>query len=167
MTRSSDVLLVATLAATGVLTILVVLLAREVVRLRRAYRVALRPGEDAIGALARHQQELDALRGDLATVHRNTERLRELLRSTISRTAVVRYDAFPDMGGALSFSAAFLDEHGNGLVLSAINGRTETRAYAKPVVGGTSEFNLSPEEIEAIETAQRGGSGPDRRGARR
>jgi hypothetical protein len=68
--------------------------------------------------------------------------------------AVVRYDAFGDMGGALSFSAALFDDNGDGLVISSINGRSETRTYAKSLVGLKSDHTLSPEEQEAIETAR-------------
>jgi hypothetical protein len=65
----------------------------------------------------------------------------------------VRFDAFDDMGGRLSFSVALLDEHGDGTVITAINGRTETRAYAKPVIRGASCHTLSQEEIAAIAQA--------------
>ena len=71
----------------------------------------------------------------------------------LTRVAVVRYDAFGDLAGALSFSAALLDDAGNGLVLSSINGRSETRTYAKGVTGGDSDAPLSPEEREAIAEA--------------
>ena len=71
----------------------------------------------------------------------------------LTRVAVVRYDAFGDLAGALSFSAALLDDAGNGLVLSSINGRSETRTYAKGVTAGSSEAPLSPEEQEAIAEA--------------
>jgi hypothetical protein len=63
---------------------------------------------------------------------------------------MVRYDAFEDMGGRLSFSAALLDDHGDGIVLTSINGRTETRTYAKPILSTESEYNLSEEERAAI-----------------
>ncbi len=79
---------------------------------------------------------------------RRTEEARAL-----TRVAVVRYDAFGDLAGALSFSAALLDDAGNGLVLSSINGRSETRTYAKGVSGGHSDAPLSPEEQEAIAEA--------------
>ena len=72
----------------------------------------------------------------------------------LRHVAVVRYDAFGDMGGRLSFSAALLDDQGDGLVLSSINGRTETRTYAKTLVGLKSEHTLSPEEQEAIAAAR-------------
>jgi hypothetical protein len=71
----------------------------------------------------------------------------------LTRVAVVRYDAFGDLAGALSFSAALLDDAGNGLVLSSINGRSETRTYAKGVAAGRSDAPLSPEEQEAIAEA--------------
>ena len=75
--------------------------------------------------------------------------------SALRHVSVIRYDAFGDMGGRLSFSAALLDDHGDGLVISSINGWSETRTYAKGLVGLRSEHTLSPEEQEAIETARR------------
>jgi hypothetical protein len=81
--------------------------------------------------------------------------LRADLSGTLRHVAVVRYDAFGDMGGRLSFSAALLDDDGDGLVLTSINSRTETRTYAKGVQGGASSSELSPEEQEAIDEAVR------------
>lgn len=77
-------------------------------------------------------------------------------RFALQRFGLVRYDAFSEMGGQLSFSAAFLDDHGDGVVITSINGRTETRTYAKPVKGLASAHNLSEEEREAIASASRG-----------
>jgi hypothetical protein len=74
----------------------------------------------------------------------------------LRHVAVVRYDAFGDMGGRLSFSAALYDDNGDGLVISSINGRSETRTYAKSLVGLKSDHTLSPEEADAIEAARRG-----------
>ena len=68
--------------------------------------------------------------------------------------AVVRYDAFADMGGRLSFSAALFDAQGDGLVISSINGRSETRTYAKALRAHESEQTLSPEEQQAISEAR-------------
>ncbi|MCW2933627.1 MAG: hypothetical protein JWM19_4589 [Actinomycetia bacterium] len=63
------------------------------------------------------------------------------------------------MSGQLSFSLALLNSDGDGIVLSSINGRAETRTYAKTVVGGQGAQELSPEEEEAIRLA-RTGKGP-------
>ena len=73
----------------------------------------------------------------------------------IRHVAVVRYDAFADLAGRLSFSVALLDDAGDGVVLTAINGRTEARSYAKGVKGGRGDQLLSPEEEEAIDAALR------------
>ena len=73
----------------------------------------------------------------------------------LRHVSVVRYDAFGDMGGALSFSAAIYDDQGDGLVISSINGRQETRTYAKALVGFKSEQTLSPEEQQAIDAARK------------
>jgi hypothetical protein len=75
-------------------------------------------------------------------------------RTALRHVGVVRYDAFGDMGGRLSFSAAVFDAQGDGFVLSSINGRSETRTYAKALLGLQSEQTLSPEEQQAIREAQ-------------
>lgn len=94
-----------------------------------------------------------------------TDRRQEgLLRSSVRRVALVRYDAFEDVGGRLSFSCALLDDHGDGVVVTSINGRQDTRVYAKPVTAGRSPYNLSPEEREAIRRALEGADGGGRVG---
>jgi hypothetical protein len=76
------------------------------------------------------------------------------LAVTLRRLGVVRYDAFDDMGGRLSWSLALLDDSGTGVVLTSIHGRSDARTYAKPVSSWTSEQSLSPEEGEAIALAR-------------
>ena len=73
--------------------------------------------------------------------------------------AIVRYDALNEMSGQLSFSLALLNAVGDGVVLSSINGRAETRTYAKPVHAGKGGQQLSPEEAQAVHSA-RLGTGP-------
>ena len=110
-------------------------------------------GEDLLAAVARQVEATERLRGKLNLVGRETAQLRQRVSSMVRTVGFTRYDAFPDVGGHLSFSAAFLDEAGDGVVLSAINGRAETRSYAKPVRGGQSDHNLSDEERTAIALA--------------
>lgn len=75
--------------------------------------------------------------------------------------AIVRYDALNEMSGQLSFSVAFLNAAGDGVVISSINGRSETRTYAKVVLGGNGTQELSPEEEQAVRSARLGVSLPD------
>ena len=92
----------------------------------------------------------------LATVRDDVHGVRRDLRQSLRNVAVVRYDAFGDMGGRLSFSCAVVDDEGDGLVISSIHARGESRTYAKGIVGGSSEITLTPEEQEAL-SAARGG----------
>ena len=86
--------------------------------------------------------EINALRGDVS--------------SSLRHLAVVRYDAFGDMGGHLSWSMALLDDAGDGVVLTSIHGRSDSRTYAKNVTSWTANQQLSPEEEEAIGFARAG-----------
>ena len=74
--------------------------------------------------------------------------------------AVVRYDALSEMSGQLSFSMAVLNSLGDGVVLSSINGRSETRTYAKVIRSGDSAQPLSPEEEHAVRSARLGRGTP-------
>jgi hypothetical protein len=145
-------------AVTGVLGLLLALLAvAQLRRMRRAYAVL--QGSEGRGtfvdAVSRHAAAVETLRSEVAAVQSDVSAVRSDLAAAVRHVAVVRYDAFGDMGGRMSFSAALLDDAGDGLVLTSINGRSETRNYAKGVTAGRSEQSLSPEEIEAVETATR------------
>jgi hypothetical protein len=74
----------------------------------------------------------------------------------LREVGIVRYDALNEMSGQLSFSLALLNTLGDGVVISSINGRAETRTYAKPVVAGQGAQELSPEEAQAVHAARRG-----------
>jgi hypothetical protein len=139
-----------------VLALAVAVLAARLRAVRRTYAALLAGGdvdEDLLAAVARQVEATERLRGKLNLVGRETAQLRQRVSSLVGTVGLTRYDAFPDAGGHLSYSAAFLDEAGDGVVLSAINGRSETRSYAKPVRGGRSEHNLSDEERAAISMA--------------
>jgi hypothetical protein len=107
------------------------------------------------------------------TAHRRTARVvrecNELIQGAVGSrgtvdpralrdVAIVRYDALSEMSGQLSFSLALLNAQGDGVVLSSINGRAETRTYAKPVRAGKGEQELSPEEAQAVHSARLGTS---------
>ena len=82
----------------------------------------------------------------------------------VAYTSLVRYDAYNEMSGQQSSSVALLDAHGTGVVVSSILHRDQARVYVKQVHEGASELELSPEELEAIETAMAGAARRRRRG---
>lgn len=96
----------------------------------------------------------DALPEDVLGLRQEVAALREEGRGALRQVALVRYDAFDEMGGHLSWSLALLDDNGDGVVMTSIHGRSEARTYAKSVTAWRSDQQLSPEETEAIESAR-------------
>ena len=109
--------------------------------------------KQAVLVLTKHDQDLARLKVALRDLAAEQRRQAELLMGAVQRVGLIRYDAFDDMGGHLSFSTALLDANGDGVVITSINGRQDTRCYAKPVEGWTSKHNLSQEEELAIQQA--------------
>jgi len=103
--------------------------------------------------LERQAAQIDRLEQAVRILNAADKKQQVLIDGSVRHVALLRYDAFEDVGGRLSFSFAMLDHHGTGVVLTSINGRQETRVYAKPVTDGTSSYNLSLEEEEAIRQA--------------
>ena len=80
--------------------------------------------------------------------------LREAMQRSIQRVGLVRFNPFSDTGGDQSFSIALLDGEGDGLVVSSLFSRNDTRVFAKPIQGGQSKYHLTEEEQQAISLAQ-------------
>jgi hypothetical protein len=99
------------------------------------------------------EQCADMLRRQLKVAHGSVD------ERAMRDVAIVHYDALKEMSGHRSFSLALLNSVGDGVVISSINGRTETRTYAKVIVAGHPVDGLSPEENQALRAA-RLGKGP-------
>ena len=99
---------------------------------------------------------VEAVPEDVHGLRQEVAALRREGGDALRHLAVVRYDAFGDMGGHLSWSVALLDDAGDGVVLTSIYGRSDARTYAKSIGGWSCEQQLSPEELEAIEHARPG-----------
>ncbi len=146
MPLSADVLSWLTLLA-------LVLAAVAAVLAVAAYRRA--PSPHMRGAKATRRKQIPHPRGPVTPlstdeVSEEIHRLRRDMSTSLRHLAVVRYDAFGDMGGHLSWSMALLDDGGDGVVLTSIHGRSDSRTYAKNVSSWTAGQQLSPEEQEAI-----------------
>ena len=112
------------------------------------------PMDDALRAvLEGHAAQIQRLEQAARVLNGTDKKQQVQIEGSVRRISLLRYDAFEDVGGRLSFSCAMLDDHGTGVVLTSINGRQETRVYAKPIAEGTSTYNLSVEESEAIRQA--------------
>jgi hypothetical protein len=154
MTLSPQVLTLLVLIAVALSAFALLILASQ--RGPRRSPEAMPAGDRAVIRIEEHERAIARLRQEVAVLAEADAGLRELARGPLQRVGLVRYDAFEDMGGRLSFSLALLDGTGAGVVITSINGRSDTRCYAKPVVAGSSDHNLSEEEAEAIRRATAG-----------
>lgn len=91
-------------------------------------------------------RKVEAVEGMQAKIDRD-------LQQSIGPIGIVRYNAFDDIGSDLSFSIAILNREKNGVVISSLYGREDSRIYAKPVANGESEYKMTEEEKEAVRIA--------------
>ena len=107
-----------------------------------------------IESVARHVEQTSTLRGEVAALQAQLKITQRDVSAALRHVAVVRFNAFDDMGGQMSFATAVLDDNGDGLLLTSIHGHTESRTYIKPVTARKADGRISPEETQAIEYAR-------------
>jgi hypothetical protein len=134
------------------LTILVFVLAAVSVT---ALVVAAVPFREVLAR--RRRAASSTLPTDVAGLRDEVEVLRSEEAGALRHLALVRYDAFGDMGGRLSWSLALADDRGDGVVLTSISGRSDARTYAKNISDWAAEQPLSPEEEDAVSQAKAAG----------
>ena len=142
-------------AAVIVLAIWVAWLQRSDAVLRRRLRRLIGDGE-GLGLdelLDKQFGRLDTVAERVEALNRLHHDLEALSRQSIQKVGVVRFNPFADTGGDQSFAVALLDAQGNGVVLSSLHGRADTRIFAKQVQAGRSKHALSDEEQDAIRKA--------------
>lgn len=126
-------------------------------RIRAAIRGGRRPdspaAQDASALLALQSAAIEKIEAKVAELADAVHRLESDGQGHIQHLGIVRYQAFPDVGGDLSFSLALLDGRQTGAVITGLWSRSECRIYAKPVVDGKCEYPLSDEELLALERA--------------
>ena len=147
------------IAAAGIALLAIAIALVLHVRLRRVRAAQLTlqgsGGGDLVDFAVSLQGRVDGLHRALDEVTAALGRLERRVDATVSRLAVVRYDAYEQTGGHQSASVALLDASRSGVVLSAIQGRDYARIYVKELDGGRAAVSLSPEEQEAVERAMR------------
>jgi hypothetical protein len=153
--QTLSLLVVALAVAVVVLGAWVAWLQRSEAQLRRRLRRVLPEGESSgiDEILDRQLKRIDSLTERVDALNKLHRELEALGQRTIQKVAVVRYNPFSDTGGDQSFAMALLDSLGNGVVLSSLHSRTDTRVFAKAVHNGRSKYQLSDEEQEAIKKA--------------
>ena len=146
------------IAMMGIMVFILLYMVRvsmKLTRFMKKYRIFMR-GKDAVSlekAFSQKFLEVDKI-VELNKIHANEiRRIKEIQSRTANKIGIVKYDAFPDVGGRLSFALAMLDESDSGFVLNAIHGRDGCYTYIKEIVKGESYVALGQEEKEALRQA--------------
>ena len=151
----SSELIVALVLCIVLLVLMHLRLQAQVGRIQSHYQRLARGGSGASleDVLERHLDRIDETATNVANLDRLCRDIEQTLEHTIQQVGIVRFNPFVDTGGDQSFSIALLDGAGDGLVISSLFGRSETRVFAKPVQKGQSKYTLTGEELEAIQLA--------------
>ena len=107
-------------------------------------------GKDLSEDLNRYMDKVLSIEKELSDTKVFYKKLSKKLSLCIQKVGIVKYDAYRDTTSNLSFAVAMLDEHNNGIVLNGIYSREMSNIYAKPIVDGKSDYNLTDEEQEAV-----------------
>jgi hypothetical protein len=134
---------------------------RQLQLLDEHYHVVMKgaDGQNLAAALEAYARRLQASENRVTKLEARAENLDSRLQRAITRLQLIRYRAFEDAGGDQSFTLALLDETDNGAIVTGIHGRGGVRVYGKPIAAGSSSYNLTAEEKQAIAAAAGGDAG--------
>jgi len=149
------ILIIAMMGILVLVLLYMVHVSMKMTRFLKKYRVFMK-GKDAVSlekAFTQKFLEVDKLT-EMSRLHNDEiHRIKEIQKRSANKIGIVKYDAFPDVGGRLSFALAMLDESDSGFVLNTIHGRDGCYTYVKEIVKGESYIVLGPEEKEALRQA--------------
>lgn len=117
------------------------------------------PGESAgqiLDSLENHSRELAAVRDAISSLSARLDSHEDKLKECLQKVGLVRFNAFDDVGGEQSFALVLLDDKGNGVAISSLYGRQDSRLYAKAISNADGERPLSDEEKSALRNALSG-----------
>ena len=156
----SGIVIIAILVAMLVLILIVLVLVARVRDITNKYTNFMR-GEDGKSlerSVERRFQEVGTVVRKQTAQSSRMQFMESIQNRSLTRYGIVKYDAFDDVGGKLSFALAMLDRNDTGFVLNAIHSKENCYLYLKEVVKGQSYIMLSHEEVEALRAAQKYGS---------
>ena len=150
-----EIILVIMLVIILVLIVALVLTIRRLEYINRKYYVIMsgKKGKDFEKIVLTRFKEMDKVKANARRVTSEHKKFKGQLDSCIDKIGLVKYDAFDNQAGNLSFSLALLNQDNNGVVLNTMHSRQGCYTYAKEIIKGESYIALSGEEKEAIQKA--------------
>lgn len=159
MGKNITVVIIAALAAALVLSIAAfILVIRQMSKLKKQTKrldtfMEGAEGLDIEANLENKFARLNAVEERQTLSERHIKKIYKTLEGTYQKTGIVKYDAYSENGGKLSFALALLDESDNGFVMNVMTGRDGSYCYVKSVTAGESEIKLGGEEAKALNKA--------------
>ena len=151
----SDYIIIGLCGVLLILFILVIINIVQMKKLKKNYRIFM-SGKDAKtleDTLIQRLDQVDSLLESNEENDRNIKVLSKNMQCTYQKMGLIKYDAFHEMGGKLSFSLAMLDMRNNGFIINAMHTREGCYTYIKEIIDGNSVIVLSEEEQEALKRA--------------
>ena len=139
----------------AILVVIMLIVLIQIISLRKRYKIFM-SGKNARNlekTLIERLDQVDGLLKANAANEKNIKKLFSNMRFTFQKVGLVKYDAFNEMGGKLSFSLALLNETDDGFVMNAVHSREGCYTYIKEIVEGNSIIDLAEEEKEALNMA--------------
>lgn len=152
---STDYLMIGLMALVLILIILMIINVVQISKLKKRYKIFMK-GKNAKSledTLIYRLEQVDELIENNATNERNIDTIFKRLKYDFQKYGLVKYDAFQEMGGKLSFTLALLNEKNDGFVLNAVHSRDGCYTYVKEIIDGHSIIALAEEEEQALEQA--------------
>ena len=151
----SDYIIIGLAALLVIFFIIIIINMVQVSKLKKRYKIFM-SGKDAKSledTLMQRLNQVDDLIASNATNEKNINKLFDNMKPTFQKIGLVKYDAFHEMGGKLSFSLALLNETNDGFIINAVHSREGCYTYIKEIIDGNSIIVLAEEEQEALNIA--------------
>ena len=151
----SDYVIIGLAAIVLILFILTIVSIVQMRKLKKGYRIFMsgKGAKNLEDTLIKRLNQVDTLLASNEENQKNIKKLFDEMQHTYQKMGLIKYDAFHEMGGKLSFSLAMLDVKNNGYIINAMHTREGCYTYIKEIVDGNSIIVLSEEESEALKRA--------------
>lgn len=152
----SDYIIIGLAAVCMILLVMMIVNMVQTSKLKKKYETFMK-GKNAKSleeTLIKRLDQIDSLIEANKANEDNIKKIFSNMRFTFQKIGLVKYDAFNEMGGKLSFSLALLSESNSGFVLNAVHSREGCYTYIKEIIDGNSVLALAEEEKEALEIAK-------------
>ncbi len=138
-----------------ILFILLIVVMSKQSKLKKRYE-AFMQGKEAVSLedqIVDLVQDVESLKGKSKDNRREIKQIYKRLESVFQKVGIIKYDAFSQMGGKLSYSIALLDETNTGFIINSVHSTDGCYSYTKEIKNGECEISLGEEEQKALDMA--------------